>query len=81
MASVTFSGGLRLSTPMRGSANDPWPCICVTATYLFQYEMVSSPVKISRATPRRPKAGGMTTGMFFPSMLKRGSYMPGPHEP
>jgi hypothetical protein len=76
----TRSGGLLTSTPMRGSANRPWPCIWVMATYAFQYEITPSPVKISRLTCRRPNAGGRTTGMFSPSMLKRGSYRPGPHD-
>jgi hypothetical protein len=27
-----------------------------------------------------PYAGGITSGVFFPSKLKRGSYLPGPHD-
>src|SRR5690606_30956990 len=35
---VTRSGDCTTDTPSRGSLNEPWPCICVTATYAFQYE-------------------------------------------
>ena len=62
-AVVTRSGGvLSMSMPSLGSANRPWPCIWVMATYAFQYETVSSPVYSSRRTFRSPNAGGSTTG-------------------
>ena len=58
---------------MRESAKVPWPCICVTATYAFQYEIGPSAVNVSWLTPWSPYAGGITSGVFCPSMLKRGS--------
>src|SRR5215813_13322829 len=34
-------------TPVRGSEKEPWPPICVTATYRFQYAIsVPSPVAV-----------------------------------
>src|SRR5215218_11345368 len=42
--------------------------------------MGPSPVYVSKSTPLRPKAGGISTGPLIPSTLKRGSNLPGPHE-
>src|SRR5215208_7691975 len=42
--------------------------------------MGPSPVYVSKPTPLRPKAGGISTGPVIPSTLKRGSNRPDPHE-
>src|SRR4051794_3944612 len=75
-----MSGVCRILMPRRGSEKLPCPCIWVTATYAFQYEMGPSAVYTSFFTFARPYAGGRTRGVLFPSMLNRGSYLPGPHE-
>src|SRR5688572_26628219 len=65
-------------TPSRGSLKLPRPCIWVTATYAFQYDTGPSAVNVSLSTPRSPYAGGITRGVFSPSKLILGSYLPGP---
>ena len=64
--------------PTWGSEKLPRPCICVTATNAFQYEMGPSAVYVSFLTLASPYAGGITSGVFFLSMFIRGSYLPGP---
>src|SRR5262245_36220818 len=76
----TRSGFWTILIPSRRSENDPCPPIWVTATYWFQYEIGPSPVYVSFFTPSSPYAGGMTSGVFLPSMLNRGSYLPGPQD-
>src|SRR5512133_3468869 len=66
--------------PSRESLKVPCACICVTATYAFQYDTGPSAVNVSLSTPSSPYAGGMTSGVLWPSMLVRGSYFPGPQE-
>jgi hypothetical protein len=42
--------------------------------------MGPSAVYVTLATSASPYAGGMTTGVFNPSMLNRGSYLPAPQD-
>src|SRR5205807_1098943 len=42
--------------------------------------MPPSPVYVSRFTPARPYAGGMSTGPFWLSWFQCASYLPGPHD-
>src|SRR5262249_6557784 len=72
----------------RGSKRVPDPCICVTATYAFQYGTDPHPVHVWRLTPARPKAGGINVPACFPSgrnalpsTSSSASYRPGPQAP
>src|SRR3954468_2529530 len=66
--------------------NVPLPCICVTATYSFQYGMLPrEPDQVWLFTPAMPNAGGMSVAALLPSgrsatpsTFSSASYLPGP---
>src|SRR3954468_4766385 len=66
--------------------NVPLPCICVTATYSFQYGMLPrEPDQVWLFTPAMPNAGGISVAAALPSgriatpsTFSSASYLPGP---